>query len=414
MGSSPDANTLAGVLNSFHTEKEVRIMHGQYNTKKKTIVIGGGQAGLSVGYYLKKYGVPFRIVDANPRVGDAWRNRWDSLRLFTTARYTGLPGFSFPAKKTAFPTKDQMADYLESYAKRFGLPVENGVKVDSVSKVGDHFVVTAGNRAYEAEQVVIAMSNYQQPRTPEFAQELNKDINQLHSYEYRNPSQLKAGGVLIVGAGNSGADIAMELAPRHNTWMSGKESGHVPFQIESFFGRHVLGRIVRFVFHNILSLGTPIGRRRQDALRHGKAPLVRVKPKDLLRAGVERVARVVGVLDGRPLLEDGRTLDVKNVIWCTGFAPNFSWVDLPAFDPDGLPTHDRGIVKAVPGLYFVGLHFIYSLSSDTLMGIDRDAKYIADAVEAHMQKRLSAGYTRASGSDAGRRRPKEVRVGALN
>ena len=389
-------------------------MHGQLSKRqRKTIIIGGGQAGLSVGYHLKKYGVPFRILDANPRVGDAWRNRWDSLRLFTTARYTGLPGFPFPAHRASFPTKDQMADYLESYAKRFNLPVENGVRVDSVSGVGEHFVVRAGNRVYEADQVVIAMSNYQEPKTPEFAKLLGPKINQLHSYQYKNPSQLKPGGVLIVGAGNSGADIAIELAGKHDVLMSGTESGHVPFRIESLFGRYILGRIVRFVFHNILSLGTPIGRKRREALLYGKAPLVRVKPRDLLNAGVERVAKVVGVREGKPLLEGGRTLDVDNVIWCTGFGQSFSWVHLPLFDKDGLPMHERGIVKSIPGLYFVGLHFLYSLTSDTLMGIGRDAKYIADAVEAEMHRRLSADYDKRP-SGPKNRVATQMRVDALN
>jgi len=391
-----------------------RIKNRQKNRQTKTIIIGGGQAGLSVGYYLKKYGVPFRILDANARVGDAWRNRWDSLRLFTTARYTGLPGFPFPAHPASFPTKDQMADYLESYAKRFGLPVENGIKVEAVTKVDDHFVVAARNRVYQADQVVIAMSNYQEPKTPEFARLLDPGIVQLHSYQYKNPSQLKPGAVLIVGAGNSGADIAIELAPSHRTIMSGKELGHVPFQIESLFGRYILGRVVRFVFHNVLSLGTPIGRKRRESLLHGRAPLVRVKPKDLVNAEVERVTRVVGVREGKPLLEDGQTLDVENVIWCTGFGQPFSWVNLPVFDKDGLPIHERGVIKSMPGVYFVGLHFLYSLASDTLMGIGRDAKYIADAVEAEMHTRVSTSSKLRSRSDANRPTSTQIRVGALN
>jgi putative flavoprotein involved in K+ transport len=391
-------------------------MDGKYDRRpKQTIIIGGGQAGLSVGYYLKKRGIPFTILDANARIGDAWRNRWDSLRLFTTARYTGLPGSPFPAGPTAFPTKDQMADYLESYAERFSLPVENNARVDALIKIGDRFIVTAGGRKYEAEQVVIAMSNYQNPQIPEFARELDESITQLHSYQYRNPSQLGEGGVLIVGAGNSGADIAMELAPKHQTWMSGKESGHVPFRIESFFGRYILGRVVRFVFHHVLSLGSPIGRNRRDALLHGKAPLVRVKPKDLVRAGIERVSRVVGVRDGRPLLEDGRVLDVSNVIWCTGFGPSFSWINLPVFDESGLPIHERGVTSSVPGLYFVGLHFLYALTSDTLMGIGRDAKHIADAVESQM---YSPPSTKRDPQQPQQRkngqRASSVRIGALN
>ena len=189
----------------------------------QTIVIGGGQAGLSVGYHLQRRGIPFLILDASQRIGDAWRQRWDSLRLFTPARYDGLPGWAYPARGDAFITKNQMADYLEAYAKRFDLPVQTGVRVDGLSRQGDRFVVTAGERRFEADQVVVAMANYQVPRVPPFAPELDRRIVQLHSLEYRNPSQLRAGGVLVVGVGNSGADIALEVVRSHPTWLAGKE-----------------------------------------------------------------------------------------------------------------------------------------------------------------------------------------------
>lgn len=373
-----------------------------HSKPSQTIIIGGGQAGLSVGYYLQKQGIPFRILDANLRVGDAWRNRWDSLRLFTTARYTSLPGLPFPAPKSSFPTKDQMANYLESYAGHFKLPVENGVKVDWLSRIGDSFVIKSGKRAFLADRVVIAMSNYQQPKTPAFASELDGGIDQFHSSQYKNPSQLREGDVLIVGVGNSGADIAIDVAAGRKVWLSGKEVGHIPFQIESFVGRHIVSRIFRFVFQYVLSLGSPIGRRKYASLRHAKAPLVRVKPDDLVRAGVKRVPRVVGVRDGKPLLEDGSVLNVATVIWCTGYDKGLSWIDLPIFDTDGFLKHDRGVAKSVPGLYFVGQHFLYAMSSATLLGVGRDAKFIADEIKAQTQldafsnisRRGSSGKTR--------------------
>ena len=229
-------------------------IHTQSNSRHiQTIVIGGGQAGLSVGYHLAKRGISFLILDANQRIGDAWRNRWDSLRLFTTARYCGLPGLPFPARGDAFPTKQEMADYLESYAANLNLRVQTGVKVDRLAKEGDRFVVTAGALRFEAENVVVAMANYQIPRRPEFARDLDSGIVQLHSHEYRNPSQLQDGGVLIVGVGNSGADIAMEVARTHPAWISGKESGHIPWPIESFMGRFFLIRLLRFAGHHVLN-----------------------------------------------------------------------------------------------------------------------------------------------------------------
>jgi putative flavoprotein involved in K+ transport len=181
----------------------------------ETVIIGGGQAGLSVGYHLKKQGRPFVILDANERIGDAWRKRWDSLRLFTPARYSGLTGWRFPAPAVSFPTKDEMADYLESYAARFDLPVRTGIKVDGLSKEGDRFVVASGNRRFEAEHVVVATGANQVPKVPEFADKLRSSIVQLHSSQYRHPSQLQESAVLVVGAGNSGAEIAFEVSRTH-------------------------------------------------------------------------------------------------------------------------------------------------------------------------------------------------------
>src|SRR5215212_456154 len=168
----------------------------------ETVIIGGGQAGLSVGYHLAKRDLPFVILDANERIGDAWRKRWDSLRLFTPARYDGLQGWRFPAPAVSFPTKDEMADYLEAYAARFELPVRTGVEVDGLSREGDRFLITSVDRQFEAKHVVVATGANQVPKVPAFADELRSSIMQLHSSQYRHPSQLKEGAVLVVGAGN--------------------------------------------------------------------------------------------------------------------------------------------------------------------------------------------------------------------
>ena len=296
----------------------------------ETVVIGGGQAGLSVGYHLMRRERPFVILDANQRIGDAWRNRWDSLRLFTPARYDGLAGMPFPAPTHSFPTKDQVADYLEAYAARFELPVRTGIRVDRLSRNGDRFVVATGHERFEADHVVVAMATFQVPRVPAFAPQLHPSVVQLHAGSYRNPSQLQEGGVLVVGAGNSGAEIALEVASGHPTWLAGKESGHVPFRIEGAAARHLFQPLLfRVIGHRVLTVDTPIGRRLRPRLLSHAAPLVRVKPKDLAAAGIERVPRVVGVRDGYPVLEDQGVLEVANVIWCTGLGPDFSWIDLP-------------------------------------------------------------------------------------
>jgi putative flavoprotein involved in K+ transport len=224
------------------------------------------------------------------------------------------------------------------------------------------------------------MATYQVPWTPCFTHELDPGIVQMHSRDYRNPSQLQEGGVLIVGVGNSGAEIGLEVAREHPTWISGRAVGHVPFRIETVAGRYLLVPLVlRFLFHRVLTVGTPIGRKKRSEFLSKGGPLVRVKPKDLTAAGIERVPRVVGVQDGLPMVEDDRVLEVANVIWCTGFRPDFSWIDLPNFGEEEAPKeprHERGIVPDEPGLYFVGLFFLYALSSSLLTGVGRDAAYV--------------------------------------
>jgi putative flavoprotein involved in K+ transport len=353
----------------------------------QTIVIGGGQAGLSVGHHLARRGLPFTILDAGERIGDAWRRRWESLRLFTPARYDGLDGMPFPAAADYFPTKDEMADYLETYAAHFRLPVRTGVRVDRLERRGSGYLVTAGDRQLEAEHVVVAMSDYQRRRVPPFAGELDRAIVQLHSSDYRDPAQLRPGGVLLVGAGNSGAEIAREVAlAGHPTWLVGRQVGEVPFRPDGFAGRLFLTRLVlRFVFHRLLTVDTPVGRRARSRPDHGGRPLLRVRSKDLAALGVERGPRVVAVRDGRPLLADGSALDVANVVWCTGFEPAFSWIDLPIFGDDGMPRHERGVVPGEPGLYFVGLHFLYAMSSGMIQGVGRDADRVAGALEARVR-----------------------------
>lgn len=373
----------------METYKEFQGEHTMDHTalRYNTIVIGGGQAGLATGYYLKQQGLDFVILDANERTGDSWRKRWDSLRLFTPARFDSLPGMPFPARRHKFPTKDEMADYLEAYVAHFDLPVRPGVRVDCLTRQGSRFVVTAGDLRFEADNVVVAMSNWQKPRVPAFARELDPSICQMHSSEYRNPSQLKDGGVLIVGTGNSGAEIALEVVRGHPMWLSGNDTGHVPFRIEGAAAEFLLIPVLfRFVFHRILTVKTPMGRKnRLKMLSHG-LPLVRTKPEDLAAAGIQRVPRVVGVKDGLPMLEGGRILNVTNVIWCTGFHPGFSWIELPIFGEHG-PLHERGVVKSEPGLYFVGLTFLFSMSSSMIHGVGRDAQHVVRAIQ-NRQRRM--------------------------
>jgi putative flavoprotein involved in K+ transport len=348
------------------------------------IVIGGGQAGLSVGYHLKQRGVRFAILDGNARVGDAWRKRWDSLKLFSPAWLDNLDGMPFPLPRNAFPTKDQMADYLESYAEHFELPVRSNTQVERLSRKDGLFTIKTSHGELVAKQVVIAMASFQNKKVPAFASELKREITQLHSSEYKNTSQLQSGSVLVVGCGNSGAEIAHEVSRSHKVLMTAKKNDEVPFDGASFLGRWVfLGLLMRVVFHRVLTIRTKLGRNARPMMMTKATPLIRTRAADLARDGVERAGtRITGVKDGLPVTDDGRALEVSNIVWCTGFESAQSWIALPIFDADGWPRHEAGVVTEAPGLYFVGLPFLYSMSSAMVHGVGRDAARISDAIAA--------------------------------
>jgi putative flavoprotein involved in K+ transport len=353
----------------------------QYGERYETVVIGGGQAGLAVGYYLEQQGRSFVILDRNERVGDNWRARWDSLRLYSPASRDGLPGMRFPASPTTYPTTHEMGDYLEAYAARHELPVESGVGVDALTKETGRYVASAGDRRFEADNVVLATGVFQKPYVPDFGGDLDPSITQLHSNAYRNLSQLQDGPVLVVGASHSGSDIAFEASSRHEVVLSGKDTGQIPVPIESRRGRFFF-RGLFFAGTHVLTADTPMGRKMRPHIRHGGGPLLRYRRKDLRAAGVERVlARTVGVDAGMPVLDDGRVLDVRNVVWCTGFRPDYSWMRFPfELGDDGFPVQYRGVVSSSPGLYVVGLPFLHSFASMLIGGAGRDAERVAEHI----------------------------------
>jgi putative flavoprotein involved in K+ transport len=342
-----------------------------------TVVIGAGQAGLVTGYHLQGAGRSFVILDGDERVGDAWRRRYDSLRLFTPAYACALDGMPFPSKDSTCPTKDEFADYLEAYAARFQLPVRMGVRVDGVRREGDRYVVSAGDRTFEATNVVVASGAHRAPRVPVFAADLDPSIVQLHSSAYRNSSQLHQGRVLVVGVGNSGADIALEVAQTHPTTLSGSPTGHIPPDIDGWIARNVVFHLIRFLGVHVFTRRNPIGRKAIASMSAKGGMLVRVKPKWLEAAGVVNVGRTIDIRDGKPVVEGGEVLaDVTNVVWCVGFRQDLSWIDLPVFGEDGGPMHERGVVTSEPGLYFMGLPFQFAAASDVIPGMGRDARWI--------------------------------------
>ncbi|GAA2541424.1 flavin-containing monooxygenase [Pseudonocardia hydrocarbonoxydans] len=330
------------------------------------VVVGGGQAGLAVGRELQRRGRSFVVLDRETEVGAVWRRRWDSLRLFTPAGFTHLPGLELDAPPDSSPTKDEMADHLVAYVRRFALPVESATTVAAVDRDGERLRVTAvDGRGWRARDVVLATGSHGRPDVPGFAADLDPAIARLHSRDYRRPAQLPDGAVLVVGAGNSGAEIAVDLARAgREVWLSGRDVGHMP-------------RLGSRTYPILRALGRPgavLARRR---LRGGGDPLGRIRPGDLESAGVRRVPRTLGARDGLPVFDGGSTARVAAVVWCTGLRPDHGFVALPVHGADGRLLHRRGITT-VPGLYAVGQPYQSSITSHLVGGVGTDARHVVD------------------------------------
>lgn len=353
----------------------------------ETVIIGAGQAGLATAYHLKQRGRKCLVLEGLPRVGDNWRRHYDSLRLYSPAKISSLPGLAFPGQAMHLPTKDEVGDYLEAYREQHDLPVRTGIRVTRVWRDGEDLVVETPEDTFRADNVVVATGTFGRPHTPAFAADLDPGIRQLHSSQYRNPGQLQAGPVLVVGAAHSGADVALDVAPSHRTYLSGRFTGEVPFDLEGPLVRR-FAPVFRFVTQKVISTRTPIGRKVQPKVRAHGAPLLRVRRDDLVDAGIEWIEeRTEGVVDGKPQLASGRVLDVANVVWCTGYRQDFSWLDLPVVVDDGWPKEDRGVVPDVPGLYFMGLAFQQAFASMLILGAGQDAQHVVTHIDRRMRAR---------------------------
>jgi len=337
------------------------------NGSHQTIIIGGGQAGLAAGYFLSTRGVDFIILDENPRTGEAWRQRWDSLRLFTPTQNSNLPGMKFPGAKFYFPTKDEAAGYVESYARQFNLPVQNGTKVVELARNESGYRVSTQEAVLHARNVVVATGPFQTPFIPRFGRELDHKIFQLHSVNYHHPADVPGDKVVVVGAGNSGAEIALELArDGRQVWLAGRDVGIIP---ADRLGKILGGRPYWWFLHKVMTNATPIGRRmKANVLEHGN-PLIRTRREEVAEAGVKFIPRLAGTQAGMPQTEDGEVLAAEGVVWATGFKPDYHWIKLPIFDETGRPRHARGVVPEAPGLYFLGLHFQTGLTSSLMGGV---------------------------------------------
>jgi len=343
-------------------------------TRREVVVVGGGQAGLAIGYHLARQGRDFTILEAAAEPAAAWRQRWDSLRLFTPARYDSLPGLAFPGDPNRYPSRDDVAAYLTDYARHFGLPVELDSPVRAIRKTGDRYLVELDDRAYEADQVVVATGPFQIPLVPPIAERLGPEVVQLHSTAYRSPDALPGGRVLVVGGGNTGFQIAEELSGTREVHLSiGSRQTPLPQRIlgrDLFWYLEATGLIRK-------STETRIGRRLA-----GRDTLIGSSPRALRRQhGVQLHKRAIDAARSTVRFADGTQLDVGSVVWATGFRVDDSFIAVPVFHPDGHLVHRRG-VTASPGLYFLGLGWQHTRGSALLGWVKDDAEFIAQQIDA--------------------------------
>ena len=359
------------------------------STDRDVVIIGAGQAGLAIGYHLARQGRDFTILEAAPQLGAAWRSRWDSLRLFTPARYDGLPGRNFPGPPGSYPTRDEVVDYLTDYARDFDLPIELSSAVRRLTKTEDGYLVELDDRTIEAAQVVIATGPFQTPRMPtELAASLDPRVVQMHSGGYRRPQDLPAGRVLIVGGGNTGFQIAEELAADRSRDVHlsvGSRQTPLPTRI---FGRELFSVLhgTGLMYKTVTSrLGTRLS---------GRDTLVGSSPRRARRQGIRMRARAVSVSGRQVIFDDGTSLTVDAVVWATGFDRDHSWIEAPVFDAAGAVLQERGVTPS-PGLYFLGLPWMHTRGSALLGWVRHDAQHVAERIAALVQESSGSRSARA-------------------
>ncbi|CAG7613948.1 putative oxidoreductase CzcO [Paenibacillus solanacearum] len=345
------------------------------NHKDEIIVIGAGQAGLAAGYYLKQAGRSFRLLDEGGAVGESWRRRYDSLTLFTPRAFSGLPGLPLDGAPDGFPGKDEVADYLARYADYYKLPVKLNASVTRLTREGTGYRLAADAEEYAARQVIIATGPFRKPHIPAAAGQLPASVAQLHSSEYRNSAQLQEGAVLVAGGGNSGAQIALELASQ------GCEVHLAVSRRLRFAPLRIMNRSVFWWLDRLGLLNAPADSPLGRAVRSRQDPVFVPELKRAIRSGTVRLRpRVTGQRGGAVQFADGTKLEPRNVVWATGFRPDYPWLDVPgALDAEGGPLHEKGI-SPVAGLYYVGLPWLRSRNSALLGGVGADARHVVDCL----------------------------------
>ncbi|MED4530603.1 NAD(P)/FAD-dependent oxidoreductase [Metabacillus fastidiosus] len=339
------------------------------------IIVGAGQAGLTMGYYLKKTNLSFLIIDQCSEIGEVWRTRYDSLTLFTPRSYSSLPGSKLVGNKNNYPTKDEIADYLAYYVEEHALPVQLNTIVQILSKEKDSFHITTNQGLFEAKQIVIATGPFQKPFIPDCSKLLSKEIFQIHSAHYKNKDQLKEGSVLVVGGGNSGCQIAVELAEERDVHLSVSKK-------LKFLPQDIGGHSIFHWFDKLGILKATVHSSAGRFLKRQADPIFDKELKALLKKKqVTLKPRLTSVKDDKLIFQDVSELKANNIIWSTGFKYDYSWVHIPqAFHSDGSPVHERGVTP-VNGLYFLGLPWQYRRGSALLQGVGYDASYLYEKIK---------------------------------
>ncbi len=342
---------------------------------KDYIIIGAGQAGLAIAYYLNKQNANYLIVDANSETGAPWLKRWDSLKLFTPSEFNHLPGMKFPHKKGHYANKYEVADYLKKYVDKFDIPVEFNQKITCLKKGNKVFTLKSDTKEFTAKNVIIATGPFHKPFTPKCHTKISKDIIQIHSEHYKSPNQLQEGATLVVGAGDSGVQILNEVSETNKSvYFSGNTNiMSIP---QEFLGKTLwwwFSKIGFLTAHKYSWIGKKLSK--------GGQPVIGTDVKILFKKkNVTCVGRTLDANEETITFEKQEVNDIKNIVWATGFKPNFNWIDGIELDDDYYPKNYRGVSDNIEGLYFLGLPWLYTRGSATLGGVKKDAKYLSQYI----------------------------------
>ncbi|PEK41185.1 oxidoreductase [Bacillus toyonensis] len=339
------------------------------------IIVGAGQAGLTMGYYLKQEGYNFLLLESGNRIGDSWRNRYDSLQLFTPREYSSLPGMILKGEKNEFPHKDEITMYLEEYAQYFQLPVQLQTEVLKIKKEKDIFELHTSKEILQSKKVIIASGGFQQPFIPLFSQHLSSHIFQAHSSQYKSPSQIPKGRVLVVGGGNSGMQIAVELAKTHEVTMS------ISHPL-TFLPLHLFRKNIFNWLEKLGLLYAEVNTKRGKWFQKRKDPIFGFEGKKLIRSGAIKLQeKVVSVSSNNIMFQNGDTYSAESIIWSTGFAQDYKWIEIEkAVNEKGFPNHIKGI-SPVKGLYYIGLPWQSQRGSALICGVGKDAAYVLSEIK---------------------------------